>query len=78
LDIATFSIATANLTLATFNTVQISKMETEIAAQDENIDQMVKKQGYMGPTSKLLMKKLTKSVKCWTNSCKWTKHTLLK
>jgi len=42
LDIATFSIATARLTLATFNTAQISKMETKIVAQDENIDHLVK------------------------------------
>jgi peptidoglycan hydrolase CwlO-like protein len=40
LYIVTFGIAIARLTLVTYNTVQISKLETKIATKDKNIDHL--------------------------------------
>ncbi len=40
-DIVTFSITTAGLTLATYNAVQISKLENKIAANKKKLDLLI-------------------------------------
>ncbi len=40
-DLVTFGIATARLTLATYNAVQISKLKTKMAANKKKVDHLI-------------------------------------